>query len=96
MQRALLILALTLGASTGCVDSRPGVVPAGEDTFLASRTGAFYVPITDLKAQVLAQAGQYCDNQKKTFEIIDSNQTLPPYSLGPAVEVHFRCIDRQP
>jgi hypothetical protein len=92
--RALLGLTFLLLAACA---SQPDIVPAGQDTYMASRAGAIYVPITELRANVLHQAGEFCDKRNMTFAVISSSSTPPPYLPGnpPEIEIQFRCVDHE-
>jgi len=91
-----LSIATAIVVLSACA-AESGIAPAGQDTYLASRSGAFYVPITDLKAQVLRQVGDFCDKRSMTFSVISSSNTQPPYVPGnnPEVDVQFKCVSHE-
>jgi hypothetical protein len=74
--------------------SEPGVVPAGQDTYMASRSGKFYVSMTEVRAGVLKEVGDFCEKRNMTFAVISTSSTQPPYVVGnnPEIEVQFRCV----
>ena len=78
---------------TACA-SEPGVVPAGQDTYMASRSGKFYVSMTEVRASALKEAGDFCEKRNMTFAVISSSITQPPYMLGnnPEIVLNFRCV----
>ncbi len=77
----------------GCA-AHPAIVPAGEGTYMASRSGQVYNSITSLKAKTLAQADEFCAAKHMTFVVLSSTNSEPPYILGnfPRVEVQFKCV----
>ena len=74
--------------------SEPAVVPAGDDTYMASRSGKFYVSMTEVRAAVLKEAGEFCEKRAMTFLVISTSSSQPPYIVGnnPEIEVQFRCV----
>jgi hypothetical protein len=77
--------------------AEPGIVPAGQDTFMASRSGKFYVSMTDVRAAVLREAGDFCEKRNMTFAVISTQSTQPPYIVGnnPEIEIQFRCVSHE-
>jgi hypothetical protein len=79
---------------TGCA-AHPSIVPAGEGTYIASRSGQAYNSITGLKAKALTQADEFCEAKHMTFpSVLNSTNSEPPYIFGnyPRVEIRFKCI----
>ena len=78
--------------------SHPAVVPAGEGTYIASRSGQVFTTITELKAKALVQADEFCSAKHQTFKVLNSTNSEPPYILGnfPRVEITFKCTDAVP
>ena len=87
-----LIVCITVILS-GCA-SNSGVVPMGSDTFFVSRQAATgFSGAASLKAEVLQEANQHCQTQRKTMEVVMLTEAQPPFILGnyPKAEVQFRC-----
>jgi hypothetical protein len=80
-------------ALAGCA-AHPSIVPAGEGTYIASRSGQAYNSITGLKAKALTEADDFCAAKHMTFTVLNSTNSEPPYILGnyPRVEIQFKCI----
>lgn len=79
----------------GCA-SNSGVVPIGQDTFMVSRQAATgFSGSGTLKAEAFKEANQYCQNQKKTLQVVNTSEAKPPYIFGnfPKAEVQFMCLD---
>lgn len=78
---------------TACA-AQPSITPAGEGTYIASRSGQAYNSITGLKAKALTQADEFCGAKHMTFKVLSSTNSEPPYIFGnfPRVEIHFRCV----
>ena len=78
---------------TGCA-AHPSIVPAGEGTYIASRSGQAFTSITDLKAKSLTQADEFCAAKHMTFAVLHSSNSEPPYIFGnyPRVEIQFKCV----
>lgn len=47
-----------------------------------------------LKAEALAEAGQFCISKGKAVEMISENDAQPPFILGnyPKTEIKFKCV----
>ena len=87
-----LIFCITVGL-IGCA-SNSGVVPMGGDTFFVSRQAATgFSGAASLKGEVLQEANQYCQLQRKAMEVVALTEAQPPYILGnyPKAEVQFKC-----
>jgi hypothetical protein len=82
-----------VGLLTACA-SQPSVTPAGEGTYIASRSGQAYNSITGVKAKALTQADEFCVAKHMTFQVLNSTNSDPPYIFGnyPRVEIQFRCV----
>jgi hypothetical protein len=78
---------------TACA-AQPSVTPAGEETYIASRSGQAYNSITGLKAKALTQADEFCGAKHMTFKVLNSTNSDPPYIFGnyPRVEIQFKCM----
>ena len=71
-----------------------GVIPMGTDTYFLSRQAATgFSGASTLKSEVLQEANQYCQGQRKVMEVISLTEAQPPFILGnyPKAEVQFRC-----
>ena len=85
---SLLVLA-------GCA-SNSGVVPIGRDTFMVSREAS---PLStgsgNSKAEAFREANQYCTNQNRLLQVVNTIESKPPYGNGnlPKAEVQFMCLD---
>jgi hypothetical protein len=90
--RATLIASMAI--ALGACASQPSIVPAGDDTYIASRSGQVYNSITGLKAKALTQADEFCSAKHMTFSVLSSTNSQPPYILGnyPRVEIQFKCV----
>jgi len=91
--RAAAVVLCGLALLAGCA-SNSGVVPMGSGTYMISRQAATgFTGLGNLKAEALREANAFCEEQGKTFELLDSRQSEPPYVLGnyPRVEIEFRC-----
>jgi hypothetical protein len=87
------ILLITVALLSACA-AHPAVTPAGEGTYIASRSGQVFTSITDLKAKALTQADEFCGAKHMTFKVLNSTNSEPPYILGnyPRVEITFKCV----
>jgi hypothetical protein len=87
------ILLITVVLLSACA-AHPAVTPAGEGTYIASRSGQAFTSITDLKAKALTQADEFCGTKHMTFKVLNSTNSDPPYLFGnyPRVEIQFKCI----
>lgn len=79
---------------TACA-SHTGIVPMGKDTFMIAKQQATGFPgLGNMKAEIIAEASQYCASQGKEFQIVSTQETQPPYILGnyPRSEIQFMCV----
>jgi len=84
---ALLVL-------VGCA-SNSGVAPMGPDTYMATRQAATgFSGSSDLKAEALREANQYCLAQKREMQVVNITEARPPFIFGnfPKAEVQFKCL----
>ena len=94
MQKILLLLFVFI-CLVGCAE-QSGVVILGKDTYMVSRQAATGFPgLGNLKAESLREANQYCVEQGKLMQTINTYETNPPYVFGnyPRVEIQFMCLD---
>lgn len=90
MNKLIVCLAAVVA---GCA-SNSGVVPMGSDVYFLSRQAATgFSGAASLKGEVLQEANQYCQSQKKSAEVVTLTEAQPPFILGnyPKAEVQFRC-----
>ncbi len=88
----LLTMALFL---IGCA-TNTGVVPIGKDTYMVSRQAASgFSGSGNLKSEAFREANQFCINQVKSLQVVNTSETNPPYVLGnfPKAEIQFMCLD---
>ena len=79
----------------GCA-ANTGVVPIGQDTFMVSRQAATgFSGSGNLKAEAFREANQFCINQGKSLQVVNTSESGPPYILGnfPKAEIQFMCLD---
>ena len=84
-----------LGAALGGCASQTGVVPNGQGGYLIAKQAATGFPgLGNLKAEAMAEAGQYCAGQSREFLLVGATETEPPYVLGnyPRAEISFQCV----
>lgn len=70
-----------------------GVIAIGWDTYMVSRQAATGFSGTgNLKAEAVTEAGQYCNLQKKSFQITNASEALPSFVFAkpPKAEMQFR------
>lgn len=87
----LVAIALTLSACA----SHTGIIPMGRDTFMIAKQQATGFPgLGNMKAEIIAEASQYCMAQGKELQIVSTQETQPPYILGnyPRSEIQFMCL----
>jgi putative hemolysin len=93
MKKLTGIAAITLVVSA-CA-SHTGIVPMGRDTFMIAKQQATGFPgLGNMKAEIIAEASQYCAAQGKELQIVSTQETQPPYILGnyPRSEIQFMCL----
>lgn len=89
-----IAIALAILMLVGCAVNS-GVVKLGTNLYMVSHRGATgWSPIEALKTDAITEAGACCVQQKKTLEVVDTQQSHPPYLLGsfPRVDLQFKCI----
>lgn len=93
MKKLTGIIAITLAVSA-CA-SHTGIVPMGRDTFMIAKQQATGFPgLGNMKAEIIAEASQYCAAQGKELQIVSTQEAQPPYILGnyPRSEIQFMCL----
>lgn len=79
----------------GCA-SNSGIVPIGTDTYMVSRQAATgFSGSGTLKAEAFGEANRYCASQKKSMQVVNTNEATGPFIFGnfPKAEVQFMCLD---
>jgi hypothetical protein len=88
------LMALLAAASlTGCVSTRPGVTPVGDDAFHVHTTGARYDTQADTNFQALTVANEFCGSQSKQLMFRQSTETAAHAWSPKAEDLTFVCID---
>ena len=91
MRISIVIIATII---SGCA-SNSGVIPIGQDTYMVSRQAATgFSGLGTLKADAFAEAKVYCNKQGKLLQVVNTNESQPPYVFGnfPKAEVQFMCL----
>ena len=90
MTRLLVMIGCAMPVA--CASSS-GVVPAGDETFLVSRSEkAFDATGSRVKAAAFREASEFCAKSGKSMEVIKaSEKDMVPFRSDPQAEVHFRC-----
>lgn len=91
MKKMLVIFAVALA---GCA-SNSGVVTTGPNSYFVSRQAATgFTGLGSLKAEAMAEAGQFCVARGQSVEVTEEKDSRPPYIAGnyPRTEIRFRCI----
>lgn len=93
----LITLLAAVAAAAGCA-TNSGVVPMGKGIYtITAQAATGFSGLGDLKANALRQAAAHCNAQGgKDFQLVDVQETKPPYLLGnyPRVDLQFRCVDK--
>lgn len=94
MMNKFISAAVVTLAMSACA-SHTGVVPMGRDTFMIAKQQATGFPgLGNIKAEIVAEASQYCAGLGKELQIVSTHETQPPYILGnyPRSEIQFMCL----
>jgi len=94
MTRLSILLFGILIILSGCA-IHSGVVPIGQDTYMVSRQAATgFTGMGSLKADAFREASEYCVSQNKKIQVVNTNESQPPYVLGnfPRIEMQFMCL----
>jgi hypothetical protein len=78
----------------GCA-SNLGVVPIGPETYMVSRQAASgFSGSGTLKAEAFQEANQFCANQNRIMQVVNTSEAQPPFLFGnfPKAEVQFMCL----
>ena len=78
---------------SGCAASL-GVVPAGNDSFLISRSEkGFATTGSHVKADALKEANNFCATTGRALEVLNTVQSdMIPFTSDSQAEVRFRCV----
>jgi hypothetical protein len=80
---------------SGCAATSPGVVPAGNDAYRVSVTGARYETQADVNYKALLAANDYCDKSNKHMMFRQSTESSA-HSWSPKQEdLTFVCMDEK-
>jgi len=84
--------AMMCAVLTACATSS-GVVPAGNDTYLISRSEkSFDATGSRVKADALREASDFCSKSGKSMEVLKtSEKDMMVFRSNPQAEVQFRC-----
>jgi hypothetical protein len=91
MSKGLLLFTMLAGCA-----SNSGIVLIGPDTYMVSRQAATgFSGSGTLKAEAFGEANRYCLSQKRTLQVVNTNEATGPFVLGnfPKAEVQFMCLD---
>lgn len=78
----------------GCA-SNPGVVPAGNDTYMLARSGyGLGQSSTNVKAGLMKEADEHCAAKGRSMDVISSDDKPGWPGHFPEAEVKFRCVAR--
>jgi len=87
------ILLLILASLSSCAKP-PDIVSIGADTFMVIRSESIYFPNPESpKAEAVRAASNHCKNQQKSLEVLDIEETDPPYTAerDHQISVQFIC-----
>jgi len=90
-----LIFIMTLLLLSGCAINS-GVIPMGQDTFMITRQAATgFSGLGNLKVEAWEEANEFCIEQGKCLQVVNTRKSQPPYILGnfPRVEIQFKCLN---
>ena len=61
---------------------------------IAKQQATGFPGLGNMKAEIIAEGSKYCSEQGKEFQIVNSQETQPPYVLGnyPRSEIQFMCL----
>ena len=93
MKTAITVL-LLLVAGIGC--SSTGVIPTGKDTYMVGKRDAQvgFGPPVAAKADVYAEANEFCAKQGKAIETIKLDSTNSGFGRPASAALEFRCIPK--
>lgn len=75
--------------------SDSGVVRTGTNTYIITKQAATgFSGLGNLKSDAMKEAYAQCSKTGKSVQVVDSQETKPPYLLGnyPRVDITFRCV----
>ncbi|RYD14272.1 MAG: hypothetical protein EOP90_14815 [Lysobacteraceae bacterium] len=68
----------------------------GSDNYMISKQAATgFSGMGSLKADVMREAYAKCSSENKVVEVVESNESKPPYILAnyPRIDLTFRCAE---
>jgi len=87
-----LLAVLTLA---GCSSSGP--IQTGQDTYLLTKqsAGGIFKPGASVKADLLAEANEFCGKSGKRIELLTSDaKNAIPFARTSSAEISFKCVDK--
>jgi hypothetical protein len=75
--------------------SNSGVIQTGKDTYVISKQAATgFNGLGSLKADALKEAYGQCAKTGQSVQVVDDQESKPPFILGnfPRVDITFRCV----
>ena len=94
MNTAQNLLALALAAFVAGCASHSAVAPLGGDRFMLSKQASTgFTGLGNMKAELIQEGAGHCAKTGKEFQLVDSQETKPPYIFGnyPRSEITFAC-----
>jgi hypothetical protein len=88
------VLFLTVAVSFASCASYSGIVQIGEGKMVITKQAATgFSGLGNMKAELLADAANYCQAQNLALRVVGISETQPPYILGnyPRTELVFTC-----
>jgi len=92
--KSLVLAGICMLLLSACA-SDSGVVQTGTDTYIITKQAATGFPgLGNLKSDAMKEAYAQCSKTGRSVQVIDSEETKPPYLLGnyPRVDITFRCV----
>ena len=90
-----LYIASSIAILLSACASDSGVVQTGTDTYIITKQAATgFSGIGNLKSDAMKEAYAQCSKTRKSVQVVDSQETKPPYLLGnyPRIDITFRCV----
>jgi len=84
---------LILASLTACAKPTD-IVSIGADTYMVVRSASIYFPNPESpKAEAVRAASNHCKKQQKSLEVLDIEETEPPYTAehDHRITVQFAC-----
>jgi len=90
----LLLITIAILVLASCAKNS-GIVPVGTNKYMVSRQAATGSSgMTTLEADAMAEAYEECQKTGRTVEVIEKDQSEPPYIFGnfTRVAITFKCV----